>query len=97
MKPTTFAILALLSLGLGGCPGNPVPEPYVVTVKPELPRLPAECTSPDPAWVDLPDREFRSRELFKNYRLNKDAFGEVIARRRICRAGILAGQRKTER
>lgn len=97
MRAPALAAIALLCLGLGGCPGQEPPAPYVVTVSPELPRLPAECTSADPAWRDLPDRDAKSSEIFKNYRINKDAYGEIIARRRICRAGIAAGQKKTER
>lgn len=97
MRMATIAAVSLLSLGLGGCPGQEPPSPYVVTVSPELPRLPAECTMPDQKWTDIPDREFRSKELFRNYRVNKYAYGDIIARRRVCRAGILAGQKKTER
>lgn len=76
---------------LAGC--APDAAPVVTMVEPAPVSLPSECTSGDPAWVNLPDKDVKRSEAAKNYDTNKRQYNRVLARRSVCRAAITAAQK----
>lgn len=86
MRPLLPIAIAIL---VAACSKEP-PEVVLVSAAPAVPVIAAECRSPDPAWVDLPDADVRRSEVARNYRLNKDRYRSLLARRGICRASLAA-------
>lgn len=78
---------AVVAAMLAACAKDP-PEVVLVSQAPAIPVIAAECTSPDPAWTELPDADVRRSEAARNYRLNKDRYRSLLAKRRICRASL---------
>ena len=61
------------------------PEPTVVAVPLKPIQYPPECTSPDPAWVELPDADVKLSVAARRERLNKNNYNSVIGKRSVCR------------
>lgn len=81
-----------LALVLPGCAMSP--GPVAVTSEKLRPiRVPAECTSSDPAWAELPDKDVRQSELARLWRTNRWRYRSIVAMRRVCRASIEAQKR----
>lgn len=75
------------ALALTGCAQSPD-----VVVKPVQVVLPVECTSPDPKFPVLPDRDVTWKDAVRDREHAEDAFDDVIELRRVCRSAILAGR-----
>ncbi len=85
------ALAILLALPLAGCfgIGDEPPPAQIVTVTREIRfEPPAECTSADRQWTNLPDQDVARSMLARNYRLNKESHRSVLGNRAICRASI---------
>ena len=81
-------ICVMLAIAATGCAKEEVPLISVVEAAP--PSLPAECTSPDAAWKELPDADVTRSEAVKNYDQNKGQYNRILHRRSVCRAAINA-------
>lgn len=64
--------------------------PTVVVTQAKPVSLPAECTSPDATWHDLPDADVKRSEAARHDRINKDRYKQLLGKRRVCRAAISA-------
>lgn len=82
-------LILLATVALAGCGGNGVP---VVWTKLASTEAPAECTTADPKWMPLPNRDVKQSELSRNYQTNKEAFKSMRSSRAVCRAGLKAQQ-----
>lgn len=83
MKP----LIALFAVVASQC----APEAPTVVVTPAKPIvLPAECTSADAAWHQLPDADVKLFEAARHERINKDRYLELLSKRRVCRTAINA-------
>lgn len=103
MKSLAWALRAVVpvfvAVMLAACAKDP-PEVVLVSPAPAVPIIPAECLpctaadreqsrcNHDPAWTELPDADVRRSEAARNYRLNKDRYRSLLAKRRICRASL---------
>lgn len=84
---TIRAASVLVAAMLSACAKDP-PEVVLVSQAPAVPVIAAECMSAAPAWSDLPDTDVRRSEVARNYRLNKDRYRSLLAKRRICHASL---------
>jgi uncharacterized lipoprotein YajG len=82
--------IAAVALLLAACAKDEPPQVVLVTQPPAPPSIAAECTDADAAWVELPDADVKRGEAARNYRTNKDRYRSLLAKRRVCRAGLKA-------
>lgn len=91
-------VLLALTLALGGCaagaPELPADWIAITEAASAPPELAPECTAKDKGWVDLPDGDISQADAARNYRVNKDRFGEMAVKRQICRTAVLASEGK---
>ena len=84
------AIVLLGAMPLAGCALFQPVDTTVVVAETPRPMIAHECTDPDSEWIELPDADVLPSTAARNYRDNKRQYGELIARRRICRASLKA-------
>ncbi len=82
-------LIAAAALLAAACAKAPPPVSVVSEPAP-APLLPAECTSPDPAWRDLPDADVTRSSVARLWRVNRNAYRQVVGARRVCRASLAA-------
>jgi hypothetical protein len=82
---------ALLLAGCGGKTAD-IPDSWLSIIENESAAPiapPAECrTKGDPKWTVPPEGNELMADTARRERKNKDAFGELAARRRVCAAGL---------
>lgn len=83
MKP----LFALFAMATSMC----TPEVPTVVVTPAKPiALPAECTSSDTAWDEVPDADIKLSMSVRHDRINKDNYKAILSKRHVCRTAINA-------
>lgn len=88
---TKIAIAVLITLVVAGCSAKDA-APIVSVVEAEPVALPAECTDPDAAWMELPDGDVTRSQAVKQHDTNKGRYTRILNRRSICRAAIKASK-----
>ena len=90
----TIAIISVLaSILVMGCE-KPPPEIVVVAAEPPRVTWPAACTSDDPQWQKLPDREVYKSDPPRYDQTNHTNYTEILGKRNACRAAHLAQQKR---
>jgi hypothetical protein len=75
-------------------PFHPAAPPPVLVTKVVTPDLPAECTSPDPNWIDPPKGFEPIGHVAEREQKNHDHFSDMKSDRAVCRAGVKAAAAK---
>lgn len=88
---TAGYICLLLPIALMGCSAKDA-APIVSVIEPEPIALPAECTAPDAAWLEVPDADVLRSEAVKRDDENKGRYTRILHRRSVCRAAIKASK-----
>jgi hypothetical protein len=83
--------VAVISVILAGCSAKDA-APIVSVVEAEPVALPAECTDPDAAWMELPDGDVTRSAAVKQHDTNKGRYTRILHRRSVCRAAIKASK-----
>ena len=84
---TKVSFAVLITLVVAGCSAKDA-APVVSVVEAAPVALPAECTAPDAAWMDLPDGDVSRSAAVKQHDTNKGRYKRILARRSVCRAAI---------
>lgn len=90
IRTLALGLVALVATLLSGCGPTPPPPPTVIAAPPLAPQLAPECTTADRSWTDLADADAKRSDVARNYTINRAAYLELLARRKVCRASIKA-------
>lgn len=85
-------LLGFVLLALPGCSAKP-PDVQLVAAPPSRPHHAPECVSKDKPFPRLPeDRDSTDQDAMRDRRLAKDRYDDLLGKREVCRASLLAQQ-----
>lgn len=88
----TALLLGVVLLSLPGCSAKS-PDVQLVATPPQRPHHAPECISKDKPFPRLPeDRDSTDQDAMRDRRLAKDRYDDLLGKREVCRASLLAQQ-----